>query len=115
MLPKIILIPNLQVNGDRLFFMYFKNAVGVMDMLRFPKFTIGWAWCAEYGNPEENEAEFKALYAYFSLHNLKSGTKYPATLITTADPETLNPVTKLYISAYNTPLLPIFTNCSSYV
>jgi len=60
-------------------------AVGVMDMLRFPKFTIGWAWCAEYGNPEENEAEFKALYAYSPLHNLKLGTKYPATLITTAD------------------------------
>ena len=60
-------------------------AVGVMDMLRFPKFTIGWAWCAEYGNPEENEAEFQAIYQYSPLHNLKSGTAYPATLVTTAD------------------------------
>jgi len=59
-------------------------AVGVMDMLRFPKFTIGWAWCSEYGSPE-NEEEFKALYSYSPLHNLKSGTSYPATLITTAD------------------------------
>ncbi|MGK7915419.1 MAG: prolyl oligopeptidase family protein [Prochloraceae cyanobacterium] len=60
------------------------SAVGVMDMLRFHKFTIGWAWCPEYGTPE-NEEEFKALYAYSPLHNLKSGTSYPATLITTAD------------------------------
>lgn len=59
-------------------------AVGVMDMLRFNKFTIGWAWEAEYGSPEQ-ESEFKTLYAYSPLHNLKSGTAYPATLITTAD------------------------------
>ncbi|RUR76732.1 prolyl oligopeptidase family protein [Chlorogloeopsis fritschii PCC 9212] len=59
-------------------------AVGVMDMLRFPKFTIGWAWVSEYGSPE-NPEEFKALYAYSPLHNLKPGTAYPATLITTAD------------------------------
>ncbi|MEA5469386.1 prolyl oligopeptidase family serine peptidase [Spirulina sp. 06S082] len=59
-------------------------AVGVMDMLRFPEFTIGWAWCSDYGSPE-NEEEFKALYAYSPLHNLKPGTNYPATLITTAD------------------------------
>lgn len=59
-------------------------AVGVMDMLRFHKFTIGWAWCSEYGSPE-NPEEFPALYAYSPLHNLKSGVAYPATLITTAD------------------------------
>ncbi|OCQ93195.1 prolyl endopeptidase [Limnothrix sp. PR1529] len=59
-------------------------AVGVMDMLRFPQFTIGWAWCSDYGSPE-NEAEFQALYAYSPLHNLRSGTAYPATLVTTAD------------------------------
>ncbi|MEC4896111.1 MAG: prolyl oligopeptidase family serine peptidase [Oscillatoria sp. PMC 1051.18] len=60
-------------------------AVGVMDMLRFHKFTIGWAWCSEYGNAEENEEEFQAIYAYSPLHNLQPGTAYPATMITTAD------------------------------
>ncbi len=59
-------------------------AVGVFDMLRFHKFTIGWAWVSEYGSPD-NPEEFKALYAYSPLHNLKPGTAYPATLITTAD------------------------------
>ncbi|WP_416666240.1 prolyl oligopeptidase family serine peptidase [Egbenema bharatensis] len=59
-------------------------AVGVMDMLRFHKFTIGWAWCPEYGSPDQPE-EFKVLYSYSPLHNLKPGTAYPATLITTAD------------------------------
>jgi prolyl oligopeptidase len=59
-------------------------AVGVMDMLRFNKFTIGWAWMSDYGSPE-NADEFKALYAYSPLHHIKPGTKYPATLITTAD------------------------------
>ncbi|MDF0554703.1 prolyl oligopeptidase family serine peptidase [Kamptonema sp. UHCC 0994] len=59
-------------------------AVGVMDMLRFHKFTIGWAWCSEYGSPE-NQAEFQVLYGYSPLHNLKPGTTYPATMITTAD------------------------------
>lgn len=59
-------------------------AVGVLDMLRFHKFTIGWAWCSDYGSPE-NPEEFKALYAYSPLHNLKPGSHYPATLITTAD------------------------------
>ncbi|MGB3296057.1 MAG: prolyl oligopeptidase family serine peptidase [Phormidesmis sp.] len=59
-------------------------AVGVMDMLRFNQFTIGWAWESDYGSPQD-EAEFKALYAYSPLHNLKPGTAYPATMITTAD------------------------------
>lgn len=58
--------------------------VGVMDMLRFQKFTIGWNWIADYGSPD-NADEFKALYAYSPLHNIKSGVSYPATLITTAD------------------------------
>ena len=59
-------------------------AVGVMDMLRFHKFTIGWAWTSDFGSPDDKE-EFKALRAYSPYHNLKDGTAYPATLVTTAD------------------------------
>jgi prolyl oligopeptidase len=58
--------------------------VGVMDMLRFHKFTIGWAWTSDYGSAD-NADEFKALVKYSPLHNIKPGTCYPATMVTTAD------------------------------
>ncbi|WP_396205473.1 prolyl oligopeptidase family protein [Gemmatimonas sp.] len=59
-------------------------AVGVMDMLRFHTFTIGWNWIADYGSSDDPEG-FRYLYAYSPLHNLRDGVSYPATLITTAD------------------------------
>ncbi len=59
-------------------------AVGVMDMLRFQKFTAGRFWTDDYGS-SDNPEEFKALYAYSPYHNLKPGVKYPPTLVTTAD------------------------------
>jgi prolyl oligopeptidase len=59
-------------------------AVGVMDMLKYQKFTIGWNWAPEYGTSDD-EAQFHNLLAYSPLHNLKPGTVYPSTLITTAD------------------------------
>ncbi|MCH2134428.1 MAG: prolyl oligopeptidase family serine peptidase [Phycisphaerales bacterium] len=58
--------------------------VGVMDMIRFPKFTIGHAWRKEYGDPEKAD-EFETLWAYSPYHRLESGTAYPATMVTTAD------------------------------
>jgi prolyl oligopeptidase len=59
-------------------------AVGVMDVLRFQKFTIGWAWTSDYGSSEKKE-DFPFLYAYSPLHHIAKGCCYPATLITTAD------------------------------
>ncbi|MEJ5225239.1 MAG: prolyl oligopeptidase family serine peptidase, partial [Anaerolineales bacterium] len=59
-------------------------AVGVMDMLRFHKFTIGWAWVSDYGS-SDNPEEFQTLYTYSPYHNLRPGTRYPATLVTTGD------------------------------
>jgi prolyl oligopeptidase len=59
-------------------------AVGVMDMLRYQKFTIGWNWAPEYGTSDD-KAQFENLYKFSPLHTLKPGTSYPATLITTAD------------------------------
>lgn len=59
-------------------------AVGVMDMLRFTRFTIGWAWTSDYGDPDDPD-DFRVLSAYSPLHNLRPGTAYPPTLITTAD------------------------------
>ena len=59
-------------------------AVGVMDMLRFHKFTIGGAWRSDYGS-SENKDEFAAIYKYSPLHNIKKGGNYPAVMVTTAD------------------------------
>ena len=59
-------------------------AVGVLDMLRYDKFTIGRAWSADYGLSEEKEG-FNYLYKFSPLHNIKNGTKYPATMVTTGD------------------------------
>ena len=59
-------------------------AVGVLDMLRYHKFTIGWAWTTDYGS-SENEKEFKYIYKFSPLHTIKKGVQYPATMVTTAD------------------------------
>jgi len=59
-------------------------AVAVMDMLRFQRFTIGWAWTSDYGSADDAD-EFRTLLAYSPYHNLRPGTAYPATFITTAD------------------------------
>jgi len=59
-------------------------SVGVLDMLRFHKFTIGWAWASDYGSPDDPD-DFKYIYKYSPLHNLKDGVNYPATLVRTGD------------------------------
>jgi len=60
-------------------------AVGVLDMLRYQNFTIGWAWATDYGTWEDSEDMFKYLYGYSPLHNLRDGVAYPSTMVTTAD------------------------------
>ena len=59
--------------------------VGVMDMLRYHKFTIGWNWASDYGTSDDSREMFEYLKGYSPLHNLRPGTSYPATLVTTAD------------------------------
>jgi len=59
--------------------------VGVLDMLRYHKFTIGWSWTSDYGNSEESKEMFQYLKGYSPLHNIKSGVKYPATMVMTGD------------------------------
>jgi prolyl oligopeptidase len=59
-------------------------AVGVMDMLRFHKFTIGWAWVSDYGSPDDAE-QFQVLRSYSPYHNIEAGGDYPPVFVTTAD------------------------------
>ncbi|MBO7317164.1 MAG: S9 family peptidase, partial [Bacteroidales bacterium] len=59
--------------------------VGVLDMLRYHKFTIGWGWAGDYGTAEDSEEMFRYLLGYSPLHTLKEGVTYPATIVTTAD------------------------------
>jgi len=59
--------------------------VGVLDMLRFQKFTVGKAWVTDYGSAEASKAQFDTLYAYSPYHNVKDGTAYPPTMVMTSD------------------------------
>ncbi len=60
-------------------------AVGVLDMLRYHNFTIGWAWASDYGRSDDSKEMFEYLYGYSPIHNIKDGVSYPATLVSTAD------------------------------
>ena len=60
-------------------------AVGVMDMLRYHKFTIGWGWVPEYGSSEQSKEMFEYLYGYSPIHQIKEGVNYPSTMVLTAD------------------------------
>lgn len=60
-------------------------AVGVMDMLRYDKFTVGWGWVPEYGQADRSKEEFDFLYAYSPLHNIRTDAEYPSVMVTTAD------------------------------
>lgn len=60
-------------------------AVGVMDMLRYDKFTVGWGWVPEYGQADRSKEEFDFLYAYSPLHNIRTDVEYPSVMVTTAD------------------------------
>lgn len=59
--------------------------VGVLDMLRYHKFTIGWGWIPEYGCADSSEVHFKNLYGFSPVHNIEDGVKYPSTMVTTSD------------------------------
>ena len=59
--------------------------VGVMDMLRYHKFTIGWGWIPEYGCADSTEVDFQNLLSYSPVHNIKPSTHYPSTMVTTSD------------------------------
>ena len=61
------------------------HEVGVLDMLRYHQFTIGWSWASDYGTSEESKEMFEYLKAYSPLHNIAKGKKYPATMVMTGD------------------------------
>jgi prolyl oligopeptidase len=59
--------------------------VGVLDMLRFPIWTIGWAWISDYGDPRADAQQFRTAYAYSPLHNLRADVEYPPIMVMTSD------------------------------